>query len=80
MARAGKARSFWSSAPGILTGIAGVLTAIAALVAAFDSLSSRDEKTAVADPQPSTTLSTSGDQSPIVSDTEGNVTIIEGSN
>jgi len=30
-----KAKSFWSSAPGILTGIAGVITAIVALIGAL---------------------------------------------
>lgn len=77
--------SFWKTFPGILTGIAAIVTAVATLLAAADKaglFSASPAPPSQADntpPDPSDSgASTSGDNSPIVQDTDGNVTITVG--
>jgi hypothetical protein len=60
---------FWGSLPGLLTGAAAVVTALVALLAAF---SGGGETSA-----PRSGERTSGDNSPIIKDTTGNVTIAQ---
>jgi len=82
-------QSFWKTAPGILTGAAAVVTAVAGLVAALVNAGLLDrpvDKPPVADAAPPTQQTTgaagtqpgnqtSGNQSPIVSGTKGDVSI-----
>lgn len=76
-------KSFWKTIPGILTGIAAVVTAVATLLAAADKAGLFASDT----PRPSTTtqkidtggdVTTSGDNSPIVQDVDGDVSITGG--
>jgi hypothetical protein len=73
-------KSFWTTLPGILTGIAAVLTALGALIAALGSagLVSRPESTPPAPPpvvETAPAVTTTGDRSPVVTGTTGDVTI-----
>jgi hypothetical protein len=73
-------KSFWTTLPGILTGIAAVLTALGALIAALGSagLLSRPGTTPPAPPpaaESAPAVTTTGDRSPVVTGTTGDVTI-----
>lgn len=72
--------SFWKTLPGILTGFAAVVTALAALLTAVDKtgfLSSNSSGARIV-PQDSETeggIKTTGDNSPVVNNTGGDVNI-----
>lgn len=77
-----KEPSFWKTLPGILTGLAALVTATAGLVAALTAAGVIGSKA----PAPvassgggtsseTPSISTEGDNSPVVSGAEGNVTI-----
>ena len=69
--------SFWKTAPGILTGIAAVVTAAAALLTALDKAGLLSGG-ATPPPQENAAeggVTTSGDNSPVVQNTDGDVTI-----
>lgn len=67
--------SFWATLPGILTGLAAIVTAIGGLFVALHTAGPEgnggDAPTAAAEGS----ITTSGDQSPVVSGTSGNVNI-----
>lgn len=70
--------SFWKTVPGILTGIAAVVTAAATLLAAADKAGffTADKPTPENSENASDgETSTSGDNSPIIQNTEGDVSI-----
>jgi hypothetical protein len=76
-------KSFWTTLPGILTGTAAVLTALGALLAALGSagLLSRPGTTPAAPPpasEPAPAIVTTGERSPVVTGTTGDVTITIG--
>ena len=84
-------RSFWTTLPGILTGLAALVTAIGGLVVALNSSgegengeapvstqSKTDVERTAEEPSANTRNETKGDKSPIVSDTDGDVTITIG--
>ncbi|MCK0138675.1 hypothetical protein [Aliiroseovarius sp. F47248L] len=72
-------KSFWKTVPGILTGIAAVVTAVATLLAAADKAGFFTSDAPSPPSQANRTdtgggMSTSGDNSPIIRETGGNVT------
>jgi hypothetical protein len=69
--------SFWKTFPGVLTGIAAIITASAALLAAADKAGLiRDKAPTSADSGGGTgAITTQGDGSPVIQNTQGNVTI-----
>ncbi len=80
-------KSFWTTVPGILTGLAALITAIGGLLVAFDSSSLNPwgggadktaEKPAKQETPSTVTNTTSGDNSPITTGTKGDVNITIG--
>ncbi len=92
-------QSFWTTLPGILTGLAALVTAVGGLIAIVSSggdqsaeavkpdtnVNSPAIETSATKPPPKlpakpsgTQNSTSGNQSPIINNTTGNVTITTG--
>lgn len=72
---------FWKTVPGILTGIAALVTALATLLAAADKAGLFSNDTTSTTEQQRKTgdgVSTTGDNSPIIQDTGGDVTITGG--
>ena len=84
-------KSFWTTLPGILTGLAALITAIGGVIVALHSSgesesvkaplstqSKSDGERTSEEPSANTTNKTKGDKSPIVSGTDGDVTITIG--
>ncbi|MCK8463618.1 hypothetical protein MUY35_07120 [Aliiroseovarius sp. S1339] len=74
-------KSFWKTFPGVLTGIAAVVTAVATLLAAADKAGLFASDTGSPPKQQNATgdgVTTTGDNSPVVQNTDGDVTITGG--
>jgi hypothetical protein len=69
--------SFWKTVPGILTGIAAIVTAIAALLTAVEKagLLSRGSTSPQQENAAEGGVTTTGDNSPVVQNTDGDVNI-----
>ncbi|MEP2028228.1 MAG: hypothetical protein ABJI96_05910 [Paracoccaceae bacterium] len=69
--------SFWKTVPGILTGIAAIVTATAALLTAVDKAGflSSDSNPPQRESAPEGDVTTTGDNSPVVQNTDGDVNI-----
>ena len=71
-------KSFWKTFPGVLTGIAAVVTAVATLLAAADKAGLFSSDPTPPSEQKSSDgdgVTTTGDNSPVIQDTGGDVTI-----